>query len=169
MPTFLLAFAACAISLSATAAQLKVGDPLPDATAPDQDGKPLSLQAYGSKGYLLIYFYPKADTPGCTKQACSLRDGYAELQKRGVKILGASLDTPEKQKAFQAKYKLPFSLLADKEKVIVSAFGVPTGITGLAKRQAYLFENGKCVWVDYAAATDKQAEDVLAFLDSKKK
>lgn len=170
MKTFFATMVACALSLfSATAAPLKVGDALPNVTAPDQDAKPLSLHEYGEKGYLLVYFYPKADTPGCTKQACSLRDSYAELQKRGVKILGVSLDTPAAQKKFQEKYHLPFPLIADKEKKgVVTAFGVPAG-AGFAKRQAYLFQDGKCVWLDYTASTDKQGADVLAVLKKKEK
>ncbi|MDR2863698.1 MAG: peroxiredoxin [Puniceicoccales bacterium] len=147
---------------------LKLGDALPDVTAPDQDGKPVVLREFGGKGFLLVYFYPKADTPGCTKQACSLRDSYAELQTRGVKVLGVSLDTPEAQKKFQEKNKLPFSLLADKEKkAVVTAFGVPVS-RDAAGRQAFLFEDGKCVWLDYKAATSKQAADVLKFLNKKK-
>jgi peroxiredoxin Q/BCP len=148
---------------------LKVGDALPDVNAPDQDGKSVPLREFGGKGFLLVYFYPKADTPGCTKQACSLRDNYAELQERGVKILGVSLDTPEAQKKFQEKYKLPFSLIADKSaKTVVTAFGVPVAKGAYAGRQAFLFENGKCVWLDYKAATSKQAADVLKFLNAKK-
>jgi peroxiredoxin Q/BCP len=110
-----------------------------------------------------VYFYPKADTPGCTKQACSLRDSYAALKDRGVKIYGVSMDKVKSQKAFQDKYKLPFDLLADEDGTVVDAFGVPKTM-GFSKRQAFLFKDGKLVWSDMSASTEEQAADVLKFL-----
>src|SRR6201993_1923577 len=79
----------------------KNGDPLPAVIAPDQDGKSVNLAEEGKTGYTLVYFYPKAMTPGCTAQACSLRDSYTELQQKGVKIFGVSLDTVEAQREFE--------------------------------------------------------------------
>jgi peroxiredoxin Q/BCP len=108
----------------------------------------------------LVYFYPKADTPGCTKQACSLRDSFAVLTEKKVQVFGASLDDAAAQKAFQQKYKLPFTLLADKGGKVADAFGVPHSM-GFAKRQAFLFKDGKLVWRDLSASTDQQAADVL--------
>ena len=104
-----------------------------------------------------VYFYPKAMSPGCTAQACSLRDSYTELQQKGVKIFGISLDTIESQKEFQEKDHLPFELLSDKDKRVTSAFGVPLIQDSRATRQAYLFKDGKLVWLDTKASTDKQA------------
>lgn len=153
---------------SAGAAPLKVGDPVPAVTVNDQDGKPTDLAKEGAKGLLLVYFYPKADTPGCTKQGCSLRDGWAELQRRGVGVLGVSTDDEKGQKAFREKYSLPFRLLADKEKKVVAAFGVGSTF-GFASRTAFLFEDGKCVWVDPKSSTGDQADVVLRFLDSRGK
>jgi thioredoxin-dependent peroxiredoxin len=123
----------------------------------------VKLAEAGAAGYLLVYFYPKADTPGCTKQACSLRDEYAKLTDKGVKIYGVSNDSVKAQKAFADKYKLPFDLLADEDGAVIKAFGVPSTM-GFAKRQAFLFKDGKLVWRDLSASTAEQAADVLEFL-----
>lgn len=151
-------FTACA-----TAEPLAIGATVPDVSQKNQDDQAVKLAEAGGKGYLLVYFYPKADTPGCTKQACSLRDSYVQLTDKGVKIFGVSIDPVEAQKAFKEKYKLPFDLLADKDAAVVSAFGVPKKL-GFASRQAFLFKDGKLVWRDLSASTEKQAADVLAWL-----
>ncbi len=159
----LTAVTAAVFTTNASAAELAVGADLPTVEQKDQSGQLVKLQEVGAKGYLLVYFYPKADTPGCTKQACSLRDSYAKLTDKGVKIYGVSTDKVDGQKAFKEKYKLPFDLLADADSKVVDAFGVPKTV-GFAKRQAFLFKDGKLVWSDASASTDKQAEDVLKFL-----
>lgn len=141
------------------------GADLPAVEQKDQDGKAVKLAEDGAKGYTLVYFYPKADTPGCTKQACSLRDSYEKLTEKGVKIYGVSMDSVEDQKAFKDKYKLPFTLLADSDGKVVDAFGVPKA-SGHASRQAFLFKDGKLVWSDLKASTDQQAADVLKVLES---
>jgi len=142
---------------------IALGAPLPVIAQQNQNGELVKLAEAGAKGYTLVYFYPKADTPGCTKQACSLRDSYAALTDKGVKIFGVSADKVAAQKAFKDKYHLPFDLLADADAKVINAFGVPTTL-GFAKRQAYLFKDGKLVWSDGSASTEKQAEDVLKFL-----
>lgn len=114
----------------------------------DQDGQPFDLAAAYRKGLTLVYFYPKADTPGCTKQACSLRDENEKIVAAGIHIIGVSMDKPEAQKAFQAKYKLNFPLLADHEGKIVAGFGVPTMRIGFSKRQSFLVKGGIIVWSD---------------------
>jgi thioredoxin-dependent peroxiredoxin len=148
---------------SAAAEPLAEGAALPDVSQKNQDDQIVKLAEAGASGWLLVYFYPKADTPGCTKQACSLRDSYAKLTDKGVKIYGVSLDSAKSQKAFKEKYKLPFDLLADKDSAVVTAFGVPAKL-GFASRQAFLFKDGKLVWRDLSASTDKQAADVLDWL-----
>jgi len=135
-------------------------DNIPSVQSTDQNGETVSLVDSGSKGYLLVYFYPKADTPGCTKQACSLRDAYAEVQEKGIKVVGVSMDSVEAQKKFAEKYELPFTLLADESGDVVDAFGVPK-MGKFSSRQAFLFQDGKLVWKDEKASTAKQAEDVL--------
>lgn len=158
-------------SEAAESAPLKVGDSIPSVSCPDQDGKTVELAKVGAKGILLVYFYPKADTPGCTKQGCSLRDGWAELAKRGVTVYGVSVDSAEAQKKFKEKYNFPFPLLADKDKVVTKAFQSSSlsVAVGYAKRQAYLFEDGKCVMTDYKGHTEDQAQEVIKFLDARKK
>ena len=160
----LTAATATLLAGGAQADPIAVGAPLPVVEQQNQDGKVIKLAETGAKGYTLVYFYPKADTPGCTKQACSLRDSYAALTEKGVRIYGVSTDKVEAQKAFKDKYKLPFDLLADSDSKVVEAFGVPKTM-GFSKRQAYLFKDGKLVWSDQEASTEQQAADVLKFLD----
>lgn len=146
------------------ASTLELGAPLPDVTVPDQNGDLISLKSYQEDSYVLVYFYPRADTPGCTKQACSLRDAYEPLQKQGVRIFGVSKDQIQSQQKFAEKYDLPFTLLADTEGKVIEAFGVPA-LGPFAQRQAYLFKSGVLVWRDLKASTDKQASDILDFLN----
>lgn len=149
--------------LASAAEKLAVGASIPAITCKDQDGQAVDLAKAGSKGYLLVYFYPKASTPGCTKQGCSLRDSWADLQKAGVQVFGVSTDGEASQKKFKEEQKFPFALLADQEKKIVEAFGVKNAI-GMASRSAFLFKDGVCVWVDPKGSTSDQAEQVLAYL-----
>ena len=166
MKTFLmLASFITLFGLHAGAAPLELGAPIPDVTGINQAGKTVSLKEVAAKGDVLVYFYPKADTPGCTAQACSLRDAYAELQQKGVRVLGVSVDKPEAQRKFQEKYKLPFELIADEGGKVIDAFGVPRiPIVGFASRQAFLFRDGVLVWRDLKASTREQAADVLKVL-----
>jgi len=144
---------------------LAIGAKLPQVSQKNQEGITIALAEHGAGGWLLVYFYPKADTPGCTKQACSLRDAFATLTEKGVKVFGVSTDSPKSQKAFKEKYQLPFDLLADEDSTIVKAFGVPTTM-GFAKRQAFLFKDGALVWVDFSASTEQQAADVLKAIET---
>jgi peroxiredoxin Q/BCP len=143
---------------------LAVGASAPEVTALNQDGESVSLGELYQRGIVLVYFYPKADTPGCTKQACSLRDAFTELSDRGVTVVGVSADRPEVQKKFQEKYSLPFTLMADTDRKIIEAFGVPTTL-GITSRQAFLIQDNKIIWRDLKASTSEQAADVLAVLD----
>ena len=102
---------------------LKVGDRAPAFKGVDQDGKSVDLGSYAGKK-LVLYFYPKDDTPGCTAEACSLRDDHAALRKAGYEVLGVSPDKAAKHKKFADKYDLPFRLLADPEKEAANAYGV---------------------------------------------
>lgn len=101
---------------------LRIGDKAPAFEAVDQDGNPISLQDYSGKK-LVLYFYPKDDTPGCTAEACNLRDNYTLLLKKGYEIVGVSADDERSHKKFIEKYVLPFPLLADKDKKILMAYG----------------------------------------------
>jgi peroxiredoxin Q/BCP len=102
---------------------LKIGDKAPNFTGKDQDGKPISLVDYKGKK-LVLFFYPKASTPGCTMEAKNLRDNYNTFLERGFEILGVSADSEKRQKNFCVKNELPFSLLSDEDKTILNNYGV---------------------------------------------
>ncbi len=102
---------------------LKVGDKVPDFSANDQDGNTINLKDYKGKA-LVVFFYPKADTPGCTAEACNLRDNYKELKNKGFELLGVSADSEKKQTNFKNKYNFPFPLLADEDHTVINTFGV---------------------------------------------
>jgi len=102
---------------------LQVGDQVPEFSVVDDRGNTQNLSAYkGQK--LVVFFYPKANTPGCTAEACDLRDHYKELQDAGYALLGVSADSQKKQRNFSEKYSFPFPLLADEDKQVIEAFGV---------------------------------------------
>lgn len=169
VPALLVSLLASAAGFARTA-PLKVGDTAPDVTGTTDTGAHLAFGAfYQKQPYTLVYFFPKADTPGCTKQGCSLRDAYEVLTKKGVAVIGVSHDDVAAQHAFKEKYHLPFILIAGHDDVVMDAFGIPRiPTTSLAKRQAYLIKDGKVVWTDYSASTDKQADDVLKVLAEQK-
>jgi peroxiredoxin Q/BCP len=102
---------------------LKAGDKVPNFTVTNQDGNSISLTDYKGKK-LVVFFYPKANTPGCTAEACNLRDNYKLLQDEGYELLGVSADSEGKQKSFKEKFDFPFPLLADVNKEVINAFGV---------------------------------------------
>lgn len=102
---------------------LQVGDKVPDFSAKDQDGNTIKLSDYKGKK-LVVFFYPKANTPGCTAEACNLRDNYAELQSAGFELLGVSADSEKQQANFRNKFEFPFPLLADEDHTVINTFGV---------------------------------------------
>ena len=136
----------------------------------NQDGVVVDFAEVYRKGPTVVFFYPKADTPGCTKQACSLRDAFADLAKEGVQVLGVSFDDSAAQKKFRDKFKLPYDLIADPEGQIVDAFKVnrmAKGLLKLASRSCFLVRDGKVIWEDRKASTDQQAADVRRELAAK--
>ncbi len=102
---------------------LKEGDKAPPFTATTNGGQVTSLADYGGK-HVILYFYPKDDTPGCTKEACGFRDSWKDFEKKGATVLGVSVDSVKKHDKFVEKYSLPFTLLADEDKKIVQDYGV---------------------------------------------
>lgn len=156
---FTLLFQALAGFVSG-AEPLAVGAAAPAVKATNQDGKTVDLGDVYKKGYVLVYFYPKAFTPGCTTEACTLRDAFADLTTLNVTVLGVSHDPADQQKKFKEQYKLPFDLLADPAGDLYKAFGVP----GLGNRQSFLVKNGKIVWRDIKAVPDQQAIAVKKFI-----
>ena len=138
---------------------LKVGDTAPDFSSADQNGKPVRLSDFRGKP-VVVYFYPKDDTPGCTKEACNFRDNYAAYEKAGVKVLGISVDDPHSHKKFEEKYKLNFTLVADHEKKISENYGVLGDRN--AKRVTYLIgKDGKVVHVYPKVTPDEHAVEVM--------
>ena len=102
---------------------LKVGDKVPNFSAMDQDGNSIQFNDYHGKK-LVVFFYPKASTPGCTMEACNLRDNFELLKEKGFELLGVSADNQKRQTNFRNKYNFPFPLLADEDKEVIHAFGV---------------------------------------------
>ena len=151
------------LGLTANRKPLEVGDAAPDAASRDEYGNEVRLANLYDPGHTLVYFYPKADTPGCTAQACSLRDDFAELQARGVRVIGVSSDSPEAQRRFKEKYRLPFMLLADQDHAVARAFGVPF-MLGMTHRQSFLIKERRVIWRDLKAPTREQARDLLRIL-----
>ncbi len=135
-----LAALTCLTLFSGDAGDLQEGQKAPAIQAQDQNGKTIKLSDYASKSTVVLYFYPKDDTPGCTKEACSLRDGHAGLQAAGAVVLGVSSDDVKSHAAFAAKYHLPFSLLADPDKAIIKAYGVKMFGLGIAKRVTFVID-----------------------------
>jgi peroxiredoxin Q/BCP len=139
---------------------LTVGTDAPAFTAKDTNGNTVSLSDFAGKT-VVLYFYPKDDTPGCTKQAQSFRDNYAEYQGKEMVVLGVSRDDEASHKQFTEKYGLPFNLLADTDGAITKAYDVDGG--GYAKRVTYVIDSeGKIAHVDASVNTASHAQDILA-------
>lgn len=138
---------------------LSVGTDAPSFTAKDSEGNTVSLSDFAGKT-VVLYFYPKDDTPGCTKQAQSFRDNYGEYQGKEMVVLGVSRDNEASHKLFKEKYGLPFQLLADVDGTITKAYDVDGG--GYAKRVTYIIDgNGKITHIDASVNTASHAQDIL--------
>jgi peroxiredoxin Q/BCP len=111
--------------------ELKVGDRIPNFTAKDTNGNDFDIQNFVGKKPLVIYFYPKDNTPGCTAQACSFRDQYEDFKDLGAEVIGISSDSIDSHQKFAKQYKLPFILLSDNYKKIRKLFGVPSNMFGM--------------------------------------
>ena len=110
---------------------IQIGDKCPDFQLPDANGKMIQISEFIGKKKLVIYFYPKDDTPGCTKEACSFRESYEDFKDYDCEVIGISSDDEQKHAAFASRHQLPFILLADKDKVARKLFGVPGNLFGL--------------------------------------
>lgn len=139
---------------------LSVGDTAPNFTVKDTNGNTVSLSDYAGKT-VVLYFYPKDDTPGCTKEACSFRDNYADYQGKDVVVFGVSMDNETSHKAFTDKYSLNFPLLADTDGSLTKAYDVDGG--GYSKRVTYVIDgSGKIAKVYTTINTATHASDILA-------
>lgn len=147
---------------------LKTGDKAPVFESHDQDGNPVKLGDFsGSK--VVLYFYPKDDTPGCTAEACNLRDNYEELMAKGYKVIGVSTDNQKSHKKFSDKYDLPFPLIPDVEKKIVNDYGVwgpkkfmGKSYEGISRTTFVINENGVIEKVFDKVDTKNHTEQILA-------
>ena len=154
------------VSCTAQSESINEGDPAPGFELVDQNGDMHSLEDYRDK-WVILYFYPKDDTPGCTTEACEFRDSIFKFRELGCQVLGISLDDQESHKEFAEKYGLPFPLLADTEGTTASAYGVKTRMFGMtmAKRQSFLINPDGYVAKHYAKVDpDDHSDNVLADL-----
>ena len=142
------------------------GQPAPDFELASDAGETVSLS--GLRGQpVVLYFYPKDDTPGCTREACAFRDGFARFQQAGLTVLGCSVDSSDAHRAFIKKYKLPFPLLLDPDRKIAKAYGAANGIPilGLDRRITYVIdENGKIAKVYPSVDPSTHAGQIIADL-----
>jgi thioredoxin-dependent peroxiredoxin len=149
---------------------LKVGDNAPIFEGVDQNNKHISLNDFNGKK-VAIYFYPKDSTPGCTAQACSLRDQYSELVSRGVQVIGVSADSVASHQKFTEKQNLPFPLIADTERKVIEQFGVwgpkkfmGKNYDGIHRMTFLIDENGKIEQIWEKVNTKEHAKEILDFL-----
>lgn len=143
---------------------LSIGDTAPNFTVKDTNGNTVTLSDYAGKT-VVLYFYPKDDTPGCTKQACSFRDNYQQYLSKGITVFGISLDDEASHQAFTSKFNLPFPLLADTDGAIAKAYDVLGDYNGTpyAQRVTYVIgEDGKISQVYTTVNTETHATDILA-------
>ncbi len=147
-----------------------INDKAPDFTLPDQNGEEVSLKAFRGK-YVVLFFYPRADTPGCTIEACEFRDSYRKMQNTGAVLLGISPDTPKAQKKFEEKYSLPFTLLGDAEKKVCSAYDVikeknmnGKKVMGVARTTFIIGPDWKIKYIFHKVKPEGHSEEVLAYL-----
>src|ERR1700712_2264998 len=127
-------------SLIGTGTGLSVGSKAPDFTLNNQDGQPVSLADFRGKKSVVVYFYPKDDTPGCTAEACSFRDQFTEFTSAGAEVIGISSDSEASHKAFAKKHRLPFTLLSDKGAQVRALFGVPATFGLLPGRVTFVID-----------------------------
>ncbi len=148
----------------------QIGEPVDDFTLPDQDGLPVSLSSFVGTP-VVLFFFPKADTPGCTVEACGFRDSFMALQDAGVTVLGISRDTVKSQKKFTDKYQLPYTLLADADQEIVKRFdlvkqktmyGKP--VTGVERTTYFIGSDGNLLHLFANVKSQGHAEEVLKLL-----
>ncbi len=154
---------------------MNINDKAPDFRTTDENGKEVALKDFRGKT-VVLYFYPKADTPGCTKEACGFRDTYKKIEKTGAVLAGISADTATSQKKFQDKFSLPFTLLADADKKIAEKFGVVKEknmygrkVMGIARTTFVIGPDGKIEHIFNNVKPEGHAEEVLDYLRSQKR
>lgn len=160
----LLAAAMLGFSMTSTAANTpKNGEPAPDFNLPDANGQSHKLADYAGK-WVVLYFYPKDDTPGCTKEACSFRDDLAQIDKLGAQVIGVSVDDTDSHAKFAAKYHLPFPLLADKDGKVADSYGALTNLylVKIAKRYTFLIDpQGRIAKTYLSVDTSRHSQEII--------
>ena len=145
--------------------KVKAGDQAPDFEGPTSDGSRLGLKDFAGKKNVVLYFYPKDDTPGCTREACSFRDNLKPIRDMGAEIVGVSLDSIQSHDRFAKKYGLPFPLISDKDKRIATAYGVLRDIGLSTNRITFIIDkNGKVAKIFPKVDVSKHTEEVVAAL-----
>jgi len=166
----LLIAAMVMLASKSSAAIPKAGDTAPLFTGKDQDGKDFNLADHIGKKIVLLYFYPKDFTGGCTKEACGLRDRMGDLQANNVEVIGVSHDTVDSHKKFADQYKLNFTLIADPEDTIIAAYDVKMPALSMSKRVSFLIgRDGKIVHVTNAMSPQTHFDEMKAAIDGLKK
>jgi len=146
---------------AASAGELAVGQPAPDFSLRDQNGQPVTLAALRGK-FVVLYFYPKDETSGCTKEASAFRDVFSSLSQRNAVVIGVSADSDESHRAFAANHQLPFSLVSDPNAALAAKYGVPT-MAGIIKRQSFVIgPDGKLVKIYRSVDVTAHAAEILA-------
>ncbi len=145
--------------------QVKVGDKAPDFEGPTSDGSRLGLKDFLGKKNVVLYFYPKDDTPGCTREACSFRDNTQSIRDLGAEIVGVSLDSVQSHSKFADKYGLPFPLISDRDKRVAKAYGVLRDIGLSTNRVTFIIDkNGKIAKIFPKVDVTKHTEEVVTAL-----
>jgi len=145
--------------------KVKAGDSAPEFEAVTSEGTKLGLKDLVGKKNIVLYFYPKDDTPGCTKEACSFRDNIQAVRKMGAEVVGVSVDGVESHKKFTSKYNLPFPLISDKEKRIATAYGVLKDTGTSASRVTFIIDkSGKVAKVFPTVDVTKHTQEVIEAL-----
>ncbi|MFA5976279.1 MAG: peroxiredoxin [Elusimicrobiota bacterium] len=151
----------------AGAAELKVGSLAPEFTAPASDGSQVHLEEWLNRAPIVLYFYPKDDTPGCTKEACGLRDDFAAFRTLKATVFGISFDSIESHRKFIEKYRLPFLLLSDTDKSIAKAYGA--GGLLFASRQSFIIDKaGRLVYINRSVTPATHSAELQAVLSQLK-
>ena len=153
---------------------LKAGDAAPDFKLPSSEGREIALKEFRGKKNVVLYFYPKDDTPGCTKEACGFRDGRAAFERQDTVILGVSFDGPESHRKFRDKYGLPFPLLSDEDKKVARAYGVykkkslyGRSYMGIERSTFVIGKDGTILRIFPKVKVDGHIEEVLESLSEK--
>ena len=146
--------------------KLKIGDKAPEFSLPDQNGRVISLDDFIGKINLVVYFYPKDESYGCTKEACSFRDNYEDFKEAGAEVIGISADDENSHKGFAANHKLPFILLSDKDKTVARSYGVGKTLGILPGRVTFIIDKQGIIRGIYSSQVNfrKHIEEALEVL-----